>query len=276
MKRRIRTGLIVVFLLLLAVSLGYFALRLADYRRSSGRLQELAAEVNFPEQAFMAQIDPAQQGEQGAETSEAEFSGLGPCLVDEEAYQQRIQEYEKLEKQNSDWTAWIYIPDTRINYPVMQSIDAPDFYLTHNFDRQKSVYGVPYIAETCDLENGCSNIVVYGHHMRDGSMFAGLAAYQDEEYWKTHPYIYFETREDAGVYRIFGAMAIQADEKDLVDKMWAQDELRYSEFVAETNRRSFYSTGEIARYGEQLLTLVTCEYSHNNGRMVIVAKKISD
>lgn len=87
-----------------------------------------------------------------------------------------FEKYAEVYAQNSDLVGWISIPSTRIDYPVMQTKDSPDFYLKHAFDKSYSSYGVPYIQENCDI--GLSdNLVLYGHHMNNGSMFSDLCKY---------------------------------------------------------------------------------------------------
>ncbi|MEG7530005.1 MAG: class B sortase [Hungatella sp.] len=189
---------------------------------------------------------------------------------------ERLEEYAKLRKQNADMIGWINIPDTQIDYPVMQSPEAPDFYLKHNFEKAASTYGVPYVGERCDLSGGCNNIIVYGHHMKDGSMFTDLMKYEQESFYETHPFIYFDTMDTVGTYQIIGVLEVPAieTEAEFYQKMETKTPFDYSGYVAEVKRRSHYETGEIAVYGEQLLTLVTCEYTVNEGRFIMVAKKI--
>lgn len=89
-----------------------------------------------------------------------------------------IPEYQELYLQNNDMVGWIKVEDTKINYPVMQSKDNPNFYLKHGFDKAYTDYGCPYVQENCDMELPSDNIIIYGHHMNDGSMFAGLMKFK--------------------------------------------------------------------------------------------------
>lgn len=94
-------------------------------------------------------------------------------------------EYQDLYLENNDLVGWIRIDDIKINYPVMQSKDEPDFYLRHRFDKKYSTYGCPYVQEDYDVDSLSDNLVIYGHHVKDGSMFAGLMKYTDKSFWKT-------------------------------------------------------------------------------------------
>lgn len=95
--------------------------------------------------------------------------------------QTAFEKYAAVYEQNSDFVGWISIEGTNIDYPVMQTVDNPNYYLKRSFEKQYSDYGVPYVQENCDL--GLSdNCVIYGHHMNNGSMFADLCKYADEDF----------------------------------------------------------------------------------------------
>ena len=92
-----------------------------------------------------------------------------------------FEKYAAVYEKNHDLIGWITIEGTRIDYPVMQTKEKPNFYLKHAFDKSYSRYGVPYIAENCDIDVS-DNIVIYGHHMNNGSMFSDLCRYADEDF----------------------------------------------------------------------------------------------
>ena len=96
-----------------------------------------------------------------------------------------LPDYQELYMQNNDMVGWIKVEDTKINYPVMQSKDNPNFYLRHGFDKGYTVYGCPYVQENCDVDAPSDNLVIYGHHMNDNSMFAGLMKYADKSFGKS-------------------------------------------------------------------------------------------
>ena len=97
---------------------------------------------------------------------------------------------------------WIKVEDTKIYYPVMQSIDEPNFYLKHGFDKDYTDYGCPYIQENCDVEKPSDNLVIYGHNMKDGSMFSGLMKFRDKDFWEKHKTISFDTLTDHYEYEV--------------------------------------------------------------------------
>lgn len=115
--------------------------------------------------------------------------------------QTAFEKYAAVYEQNSDFVGWISIEGTNIDYPVMQTIDNPNYYLKHSFEKQYSDYGVPYVQENCAL--GISdNIVIYGHHMNDGSMFSDLCKYESEDFYREHKTIRFDTLSGFGEYEV--------------------------------------------------------------------------
>lgn len=93
-----------------------------------------------------------------------------------------FERYRVVQEQNSDFVGWLSIPGTNIDYPVMQTVDKPNFYLKRGFDKQYSDYGVPYVQENCDLARS-DNCVIYSHHMNNGTMFADLCKYENEDFY---------------------------------------------------------------------------------------------
>lgn len=190
----------------------------------------------------------------------------------------RIPGYEILRAKNPDTAGWVTVPGTPIDYPVMQSVDRPNYYLKHNFDKSKSSYGVPYAAEHCDLTGNCPNVVIYGHHMKNGTMFAGLMKYTDQSFWQAHPYLWFDTLDEPGLYEIIGAVRASASdrEEEIFHLAYADTEEEYQAFIEELKKRSMYNTGLDAEYGDPLVTLITCEYTRDEGRLLVTARKVED
>ena len=163
------------------------------------------------------------------------------------------------------------------DYPVMQTKDDPDFYLKHAFDKSYSNYGVPYAAENCDADIS-DNMVLYGHHMNNGSMFSDLCKYTDEDFYREHKTIYFDTLGGYGEYEVIAAFKTVAYAESgfqYYHFVNAESEAAFDEYVAKCKELSLYDTGVSAAYGDKLITLSTCEYSQTNGRMVVVAKKVA-
>ena len=122
--------------------------------------------------------------------------------------------------------------------------------------------------------NSSRNYVIYGHHMRDGSMFASLNNYESESYYLEHPTIRFDSLSEIGDYQIIAAFKAPAsDLQHLSSIILCENSEQYEQFITYIKENSFYDTGITCIFGEKMLTLMTCEYSYKNGRIFIVAKK---
>lgn len=186
------------------------------------------------------------------------------------------EKYSEIYERNHDFMGWIKIEDTKIDYPVMQKKEEKDYYLKRNFEKKYSSNGVPYVAETCDMSSS-DNLVIHGHHMKDGSMFADLCSYENEEFYKQHRIIHFDTLHEFAEYEIIAVF------KTVVYKETgfpyyaftdAENEAEFDEYIKNCKKLALYDVEATAQYGDRLITLSTCEYSKKNGRIVIVAKKI--
>lgn len=192
---------------------------------------------------------------------------------------ERMLQIEELQKTNKDIIGWLEIDGTNINYPVLQTTDN-DFYLTHNYKKESSGAGSLFLDKDFDMVNGSSNYLIYGHRNGQGLMFETLLNYAKEDFYKNHTKIRFTTMQEDATYEIlavFYSRVYYKKEKDVFRYYYfvnANNEQEYNDFVKNAKAASIYDTGVSATYGEQLLTLSTCEYSQNNGRFVVVAKKV--
>ena len=186
--------------------------------------------------------------------------------------------YLSLFELNSDMVGWIRIDGTTINYPVMQS-EIQDYYLNHNFYKEYSVYGVPYVPSECDVNKPSDNIIIYGHHIKGGKMFSALDKYKNKSFYSKHKYINFNTLYECGLYEIIAVFKTTVYNETgfkyytFTD---AESEEEFDAYVTKCKKLSLYECYAEAEYGDKLITLSTCEYSQKNGRLIIVAKKIID
>ncbi len=185
-----------------------------------------------------------------------------------------------LQQENVDVKAWIQIEDTSINYPILQTTDN-EYYLKHNYKKENSQYGSIYLKNECDILNNNSNLIIYGHNMKDGQMFNNLLKYKDKSFYDNHKTIKIATNNEESEYSIvavFKSRIFYQNENNVFrfyNYINFNDEQTYNEYIENCKKIQLYETGVSAIYGEQLITLITCEYSQENGRMVIVAKKES-
>lgn len=190
-----------------------------------------------------------------------------------------LPEYAALYLQNDDMVGWIEIEGTKLNYPVLQTPDEKDFYLHRNFNKETSNHGAIYVQENCDVWTPSDNVVIYGHNMKDGSMFATLLKYKKQEYWQEHRFIYFNTLLERHTYEIVAVFKTTATIGKGFDYhlfVEAENEEEFDAYVDKIKKLSYYDTGVDAEYGDKLITLSTCEYTLTNGRLVVVAKQVTE
>ena len=186
--------------------------------------------------------------------------------------------YQNLYWENTDMVGWILIEDTNINYPVMQTPADPNYYLKHDFEKNYTDYGCPFMQADCDALCPSDNLIIYGHNMKDGSMFADLAKYRSKDFWQAHKTVWFDTELGSCAYEIFAVIhtTVQADDADafpfyrFVDAAASEE---FADYVSACQARVLYDTGISAEYGDKLLTLSTCDNITDNGRLLVIAKQ---
>ncbi len=191
---------------------------------------------------------------------------------------ERMLKVKELKQENNDIVGWLQIYGTNINYPVLQGKDN-DYYLKHNYKHKYISTGSIFLDKDYDWNKPSSNLLIYGHRNKVGLMFDELIKYKDETFYKEHKTIRFTTADEDAEYEIMSAFKSRVyykDEKNVFRYYYfidAQNEAEYDEYVTNCKKSSLYDTGFVAEYGEQLLTLSTCDYEQENGRFVVVAVK---
>ena len=181
--------------------------------------------------------------------------------------------------ENSDMVGWIQIEGTNIDYPVMQTPSDPNYYLKHDFEKNYTDYGCPFMQADCDASTPSDNLIIYGHNMKDGSMFANLAKYRSKDFWQAHKTVWFDTALGSCAYEIFAVVhtTVQADAADAFPFyrfVNAASPEEFADYVSACQARALYDTGVSAQYGDKLLTLSTCDNITDNGRWLVIAKRI--
>lgn len=187
-----------------------------------------------------------------------------------------LSQYAELFSLNPDFAGWLQIPGTEIDYPVMHTPEDPDYYLRRNFYGDKTDRGSIFADGRCDMARPSENILLHGHHMRDGSMFGSLVDYKEQSFWEEHKYIFFDTITETHTYEVVAVFvsSVNAGADFPFYQFVDLDEIGYHTFVRLCKKYALYDTGVEATYGENLLTLSTCEYTADNNRFVVVAKCI--
>lgn len=190
-----------------------------------------------------------------------------------------LEKYKSLYLRNKNLIGWLKIADTKIDYPVMQSNNG-EYYLDHNFNQEYDKNGTLFVDNECDVLRPSDNIIIYGHNMKSGEMFGSLEKYKNESYYQAHPMIEFDTIYETGTYEVmFAFLSRVFYEGEITFKYYqfinASSDQEFSSAMEAMKELSLYDTGVTANYGDQLLTLSTCDYTEDDGRFVVVAKKIS-
>lgn len=184
----------------------FAAVRLISYGLQTHRAQQ---RYEAALEAALAADDETQQTSQEETTVEEETSQtIASTQAEEEtayAIPERNLDFNVLWEENEDIYAWITIPDTNIDYPILQHPTEPDYYLDYNIDGTKGYPGCIYSQYLNSKDFSDFNTVLYGHNMRIGTMFANLHKYEDEEFFETHPYVYIYTPQNVLVYQIFAS-----------------------------------------------------------------------
>ncbi len=189
-----------------------------------------------------------------------------------------LEKYKRLYSENKSLIGWIKIDDTNIDYPVMQTVNN-EYYLDHNYTQEYDKNGSIFLDKDCDITNPGSNMIIYGHHMKSGRMFGDLDLYVSEDYYKKHPTIQFDTIYEEGTYEIMYVFRSRVyNEDDIVFKYYQFFEVstpqEFDSNMRAMANMSLYDTGVTATFGDRLITLSTCDNSEEEGRFVVVAKKV--
>lgn len=202
---------------------------------------------------------------------------------------------EELLAVNDEIVGWISISDTKVDYPVLQHLDdepGNEYYLYRNVNREDSKPGSIFLDYRCRFDQvgedgtlevpNSDNLIIYGHNMRDLSMFGTLKYYKtDETYYDAHPIITLNSNYEQYQYKIFGYFI--ADAEDTTDTRFDYwnyinfaDETEFYAYVNEVKRRTLRITNVDVAYGDQLLTLSTCNNAFDTARLVIVARRVRE
>ena len=189
-----------------------------------------------------------------------------------------LVKYSKLKEENPDFAGWISIPDTTIDYPVMYVPGDNDTYLYANFKKEWDGGGTPFIEGACSMEPVSDNLIIYGHHMNDNSMFQPLMNYKDKEFYEDHKIIKFDTIRSKGTYEVVAVIvtrALYVDEEGFryYGHLNFNTEEEFDYYWENIQAMALYETDAVPEFGDKLITLSTCEYSQNDGRLAVIAVK---
>ena len=297
MKRKVYLILLIVFIMLFVLSGFFIGRQLLETKKAVSGFNEVSAMMHERISA-VSDRQSGRQPSQGAAGNALEAPGEavpgeavpgeavpgeavpGEAEPDADAGADgdaRLIAYRELHEEYPDFIGRIVIPGTVIDYPVMHTPNYPEFYINRDFNKEKSRHGTPFLDLKCDVLLPSDNMIIYAHHMKDGTMFASLDKYKDRSFYEAHPVIEFDTLYSVGVYEIV-AVFLGSGNTDapgaFVYNLYTDfgDEGRFAEFFEQVMGRRLYDTGIVPEYGDKFLTLSTCEYSTANNRLVVVAR----
>ncbi|MBQ5992220.1 MAG: class B sortase [Clostridia bacterium] len=188
-----------------------------------------------------------------------------------------VEENRKLHEQNPDFFAWITIPGTNIDYPVMYTPRRPNYYISHDFNKQEAATGVPYLDEECDPDG--NYYLVYGHRPALKTMFYHLVDYKNQSFWETHQEIYFDTLNEERTYVVVAAVKARVLEQGSEGFRYynyksLDTEAKFNEYMRQVREMQLYDTGIDVSFGDEILVLSTCYKYISTGRFFVVAKRI--
>lgn len=267
-----KKGMFIVVVVLLLIALGVSAFMVGSYLLEGKEQEDRYNELSQIAASSRETIE-ATKAETTGETSE-----MTQTESTEAAEPTMIPGYAEIYAENEDTVGWLKIEGTRLDYPVMQTPNDPNYYLYRDFDKNSSQRGSVYAWGDADIKEPSDNVTLFGHNMADGSMFATLNNYVNKTYWEDNSLIFFDTLDEYHTYKIFAVFKTSANIGEgysyhqFVD---ADTEAEFNTFVKTVKDLSFYDTGITPVYGDKMITLSTCEYTLDNGRLVVCAVRIS-
>lgn len=190
-----------------------------------------------------------------------------------------LMEFAPILQQNADFAGWITIEGTNIDNPIILNRDGGDFYLTHNFNGEEDINGTLFMDARCDIAERSTNLIIYGHNMKSGQMFGDLKKYLQEDFFSSHKQVIFDTIYEKGIYEIFAVCLGEVHYRDentfrYYNFIQADTEEEYQAFLDNIRELSVFISEELPNYGDDLLTLSTCNNYTEDGRLFLVARKI--
>ena len=252
--RRLYTVFIIIFSVGLIVCLVWMVRDYRNQKKAEEQFEALAALSEEPETAV------PEEGELGESTQQIEVP-------------EKNLDWDVLAEENEDIYAWIYIPGTQVDYPILQHPTEDDYYLNHNLDGSSGYPGCIYTQRLNGKEFGDANTVIYGHNMGNGTMFGSLHEYEDNTFFEENPYVYIYTPNETLVYEIFAACTFSdAHLLYSYDCTLETDFNAYVEDLKGVRDMNSHVRPEVEIcYGDHLLTLSTCIKNQPTQRWIVAA-----
>jgi len=278
-RRRYHPAVFVI-LLLSVLYLVAGVIMLVKYNNQKAREQQEALNIQELLEAQLQQeaqeqaaLEASRQAQELAESEAASLAAAAEAAG-------VVNPYKDYFLRNSDMAGWIKIEGTVIDYPVMQTIEDENYYLYLGFDKEDNENGSLILDTDSRITEPLStNLIIHGHNMKSGKMFGTLTEYENQDYFEEHRYIQLFTKECERNYEIVAVFRSQVYKvKDEVFKYYkffqADTQEEFDDFYNNIKYLSVYDTGVEAEFGDHFLTLSTCVYHVETGRLVVVAREI--
>ncbi len=247
-----------VLALLVAVLAIICGVKVWEYVSNQKKYEEMPSSV-----AVETTAAPTTTAEQ---TTEAETE---PVFTDPDYFRQI--DFKSLKEKNKDVVAWLYMPDTPINYPILWRKNDNEYYLRRDIDRREGSYDGIFMdgADSADLSE--RQILFYGHHMKNGSMFTKICDYKEEEAFKENRTLYLYTPDHTYMLRTMACLYTDSGAEKR--KVSFEDQMEFDAYVNEMTKRCSFR--EIPEGGiGQMFALVTCSYEFNDARTILYCYEV--
>ena len=262
----------------------------AEAKKTSKELQNMREEAQISVQYEM-QFDAQGFPQAGAALVFADLFETAKAGTQSSQAPEILPKYQSLYETNSDMIGWLSIEDTLIDYPVMQTMEDECYYLDLDFYKKPNKNGCLILdtdsvagtgTKACGYANGTApstNLIIHGHTMKSGEMFGKLTLYEDEEYGKQHNIIHFDSLYEEREYELISVFYSQVYyESDVVFKyckfFQADTQEEFDDWYQNIKKMSLYDTGVTAQLGDEFITLSCCSYQVEDGRFVVVGKRV--
>lgn len=244
-----KTSVILFFILIIIASCKIYSIN-QDYNKSNQSYSELEQFVEMPESKHI-------ENEDTEETTTAKVTEtiLFPTV-----------NFDDLSEINSDIVGWLYIDNTTINYPIVQGEDN-SYYLKHLFDKNYSSSGCIFLDCNNSFDFSDYNNVIYGHHMKNGTMFSSLTEYKNQDYYDAHPQAILVTPNQNYIIDIFAGYV--ASTNDNAWRISFDSGNEYAEWIAKIKGRSCFISNIDPSASDKIITFSTCSYEFDNARFVL-------
>lgn len=252
-KNVLRTALVLISAAVMVYAAHRIYQEHSEYREGADSYSVLEAYIKEPQTEPMPEESKPEQDE-----------------MSENAIAWPVVDFAALESINSDCVAWIRIDGTEIDYPVVQGHDN-SFYLKHLFGGKWNGAGCIFLDSRVNPDLSDRHSVLYGHHMKNGTMFSDIAKYKDQTFYENHTTGMILTPTENYRIKFFAGYVAGADDETAWKVTFATED-EYVDWLNETVGRSWFNSEVIPTAEDRVITLSTCSYEFNNARFVLIGR----